>query len=118
MWQRNLASVHSRLQGDKVENVLTVRPRRVLVLTDRHVMYCRARFLDHAHTVRLRWILDISNVNNILGVQPPCRCEPVLSEQVSIITKGAATWPGWWHTHASLPRQCSRRSVTVAAKCR
>lgn len=67
MWQRSLASVHSKLRGDKVENVLTVRPRRVLVLTNRHVVYCCAKFLDRTHTVRLRWFLDYQNVNNILG---------------------------------------------------
>lgn len=102
MWQRSLASVHSRLKGDKVENVLTVRPRRVLVLTDRHVMYCRARFLDHAHTVRLRWILDISNVNNILGVQPPDHCEPVLRERMSSVAMCAAMCSGWWFRLFSL----------------
>eukprot|EP00892_Ulva_mutabilis_P007162 jgi/Ulvmu1/4818/UM020_0103.1 len=67
MWQRSLASVHSKLRGDRVENVLTVRPRRVLVLTNRHVVYCQAKYLDRAQTVRLRWLLDCSNVNNILG---------------------------------------------------
>lgn len=71
MWQRNLASVHSKLQGDKVENVLTVRPRRVLVLTNHHVLYCQARFLDRARTVRVRWLLNYANVHNILGAPWP-----------------------------------------------
>lgn len=38
----------------------------MLLLSDRHVIYCKARYYS-PETFRLRWYLDVENINNVLG---------------------------------------------------
>ena len=66
-WQAALRALSSRLTGDSVRDVLVTRAARVLLLTDRHVVYCKAKHLDGASAkYHVRWVLRIQHVNNVL----------------------------------------------------
>jgi hypothetical protein len=69
MWESVLPQMSPRFVGDRLEEVLTVRPRRVLLLSNLHIIYCKARY-NAPESFRMRWYLEMANINNVLGAWP------------------------------------------------
>ncbi|KAL6785838.1 hypothetical protein ACKKBG_A00370 [Auxenochlorella protothecoides x Auxenochlorella symbiontica] len=66
-WQRVLPQFFPVLARDRVLDVVNLRPSRVLLVTDRHLAYLRARHL-RAHSVyRAKWLVPLSEVQNLTG---------------------------------------------------
>lgn len=70
MWQQSLPQMSPRFVADEVVYAVTVRRGRVLLLSNRHVIYCKARYWA-PESFRLRWFLEVANINNVLG-RPLC----------------------------------------------
>lgn len=70
IWERSLPQMSPRFVSDTVLYAVMVRRGRVLLLSNRHVIYCKARTFA-PETFRLRWYLDVANINNVLGAHPP-----------------------------------------------
>ena len=66
MWEQTLPQLSPKFSSDALLYAVTVRRGRVLLLSDRHVIYCKARYYS-PETFRLRWYLDVENINNVLG---------------------------------------------------
>jgi hypothetical protein len=91
LWQQSLPFLSEALRGDTVTEALPVRPRRVLLLTERHVVYCKARSLDGSiRTYRKRWLLPLRNINNVLGALTNPTPLPVLAALLS--ARAVAAW--------------------------
>lgn len=69
MWEQLLPEMSPKFVADTVRYAVMVRRGRVLLLSNRHVIYCKARYLVPG-SFRLRWYLDVANINNVLGVHP------------------------------------------------
>lgn len=71
MWQQSLPQMSPRFGRDTIVYAVTVRRGRVLLLSNRHVIYCKARYWA-PESFRLRWYLDVANINNVLGMPLCC----------------------------------------------
>lgn len=70
LWQESLSHVAERLKGDIIAEALIVSASRVLLLTDKHVVLCKARQLTNGGvSYRVKWFVRLVDVNNIL-----CAC--------------------------------------------
>lgn len=66
-WQRVLPQFFPAMAEDRVLDVVNVRRSRVLLVTDRHLAYLRARHL-RAHSVyRAKWRVPLGEVQNLTG---------------------------------------------------
>ena len=71
VWQTNLRHLSPRFADDIVRDALVVRACRVLLLTDRHVVYCKAKSLGGPTAeYKVRWRLCLQDVNNVLCAPP------------------------------------------------
>lgn len=71
MWQRSLALLSDKLEHDQLAEMLNVRVDRTIVITDRHLVYCRATHVQEGHTqYKMRWLLPLQDINNISGARP------------------------------------------------
>lgn len=66
-WQRVLPDFFPDLGIDKVTDVLYVRTTRVLLVTDRHIAYLRARHLGNHSIYKPKWLIPLSEIQNIRG---------------------------------------------------
>ena len=66
-WQRVLPEFFPEMAGDTVTDVLNVRPTRVVLVTDKHVAYLRARHLREHSVYKAKWLVPLSEVQNIRG---------------------------------------------------
>ena len=48
-------------------DVINVRPTRVLLVTDNHVAYLRARHLRRHSIYKAKWLVPISEMQNLAG---------------------------------------------------
>jgi hypothetical protein len=51
--------------------VINVRPTRVLLVTDRHVAYLRARHLRRHSIYKAKWLIPIAEMQNLTGRNHP-----------------------------------------------
>lgn len=66
-WQRVLPEFFPEMSGDTVCDVINVRPTRVVLVTDKHVAYLRARHLREHSVYKAKWLVPVSEVQNIRG---------------------------------------------------
>lgn len=66
-WQRVLPEFFPALAEDTVTDVINVRSTRVILITDRHVAYLRARHMRRNSIYRAKWLLPIAEVQNLTG---------------------------------------------------
>jgi hypothetical protein len=66
-WQRVLPEFFPEMSGDTVTDVINVRPTRVVLVTDKHVAYLRARHLREHSVYKAKWLVPLSEVQNIRG---------------------------------------------------
>ncbi len=66
-WQRVLPEFFPEMAGDTVTDVINVRPTRVVLVTDKHVAYLRARHLREHSVYKAKWLVPVSEVQNIRG---------------------------------------------------
>jgi hypothetical protein len=66
-WQRVLPEFFPSMAADVVTDVINVRPTRVVLVTDRHVAYLRARHLRQHSVYKAKWLVPVAEVQNIRG---------------------------------------------------
>ena len=66
-WQRVLPEFFPAMAQDVVTDVINVRATRVILVTDRHVAYLRARHLRQHSVYKAKWLVPIAEVQNIRG---------------------------------------------------
>lgn len=66
-WQRVLPQFFPAMAPDRVVDVINVRSTRVLLVTDRHLAYLRARHLRQHSIYRAKWLVPLSEVQNLTG---------------------------------------------------
>ena len=66
-WQRVLPEFFPAMAGDNVTDVINVRATRVVLITDRHVAYLRARHLRQHSVYKAKWLVPIAEIQNIRG---------------------------------------------------
>lgn len=66
-WQRVLPEFFPEMSNDTVADVINVRDTRVILITDRHVAYLRARHLPEHSIYKAKWLVPISEIQNIRG---------------------------------------------------
>jgi hypothetical protein len=66
-WQANLSYLAPKYGGDTVRDAIVTRSCRVLLLTNKHIVYCKAKGLaGESAKYRVRWSLCLQDVNNVL----------------------------------------------------
>jgi len=66
-WQRVLPEFFPQLREDTVGDVLNTRDTRVVLITDKHIAYLRARHLPEHSVYKAKWLIPIEEVQNIRG---------------------------------------------------
>jgi len=66
-WQRVLHEFFPKMEGDTVTDVINVRATRVVLITDRHVAYLRARHKREHSEYKAKWLVPIMEIQNIRG---------------------------------------------------
>jgi len=66
-WQRVLPEFFPTMAEDSVSDVINVRATRVVLITDRHVAYLRARHLREHSVYKAKWLVPIAEIQNIIG---------------------------------------------------
>ena len=66
-WQRVLPEFFPEMAGDTVTDVINVRATRVVLITNRHVAYLRARHLREHSVYKAKWLVPAAEVQNIRG---------------------------------------------------
>lgn len=66
-WQRVLPDLFPLMGDDVVEDVVNVRSTRVVMVTDRHITYLRARHEPHQSIYKAKWMVPISEIQNLSG---------------------------------------------------
>ena len=66
-WQRVLPEFFPEMAEDTVTEVINVRATRVVLVTDRHVAYLRARHAREHSVYKAKWLVPAAEVQNIRG---------------------------------------------------
>lgn len=66
-WQRVLPEFFPEMAHDTVTDVINVRSTRVVLVTDNHIAYLRARHLREHSVYKAKWLVPAAEVQNIRG---------------------------------------------------
>ena len=66
-WQKVIPEFFPQMANDNVTDVIHVRSTRVILVTDRHIAYLRARHLGNHSVYKSKWLIPISEIQNIRG---------------------------------------------------
>ena len=66
-WQRVLPEFFPEMANDTVTEVINVRSTRVVLVTDNHIAYLRARHLREHSVYKATWLIPAAEVQNIRG---------------------------------------------------
>lgn len=66
-WQRVLPQFFPGMSEDRVVDVINIRTTRVLLVTDRHLAYLRAKHLRVHSIYRAKWLVPLTEVQNLTG---------------------------------------------------
>lgn len=66
-WQRVLPEFFPQMAADTVEDVVNIRSTRVVLITDRHIAYLRARHMQSHSIYKAKWLVPITELQNLSG---------------------------------------------------
>ena len=66
-WQRVLPEFFPEMANDTVTDVINVRATRVVLVTDKHVAYLKAKHLREHSVYKAKWLVPASEMQNIRG---------------------------------------------------